>query len=78
MSDPPRGEWPDEPPDAGGDGRDDPSADTDRFEAFVRGGDDRGEEGDVQPAASRTPFRVVTLLVGLVILAVLVWLLLGI
>lgn len=47
----------------------DPSADTGRFEAFVQG----EEEGlDDQGAAVGVPFRVATLVAGLLVLGVLV------
>jgi hypothetical protein len=50
----------------------DPSADTERFEAFVRGGDREPE-----PRAATNTFRVLTLVGGLVVLAFLAWLLLA-
>lgn len=51
----------------------DPSADTGRFQAFVHAGDGDGE--DERPAPAGVPFRVITLIAGLLVLAALVLLL---
>jgi hypothetical protein len=48
----------------------DVGASTERFEAFVR----QGQETEREP--QRNTFRVVTLLAGLVVLAAVIWLLL--
>lgn len=62
MTDP---AFPDEPHD--------PTADTGRFQAFVH--DQGGDGPDDRPAAVGVPFRVITLVAGLLVLAVLVVLL---
>lgn len=50
----------------------DPGADTATFRAFAAGGDASSE----RPRAAGVPFRIATLVVGLVVFAGLVWLLL--
>lgn len=50
----------------------DPTADTGRFQAFFDEGDGDGED---EPAPAGVPFRVVTLVAGLLVLGALVLLL---
>lgn len=54
------------------DDQDPGGADTQMFRAFV----ERGDADAERPRAVGAPFRIVTLLIGLVVFAVLVWLLL--
>lgn len=48
-------------------GPDDDSADTEMFQRFV-------ESGDPEPSAGSNAFRLITLGIGLLVLAALVWL----
>lgn len=52
----------------------DPTADTGRFQAFVHAGD--GDGLDERPAPVGVPFRVITLIAGLLVTGALVLLLL--
>jgi hypothetical protein len=52
---------------------DDPGANTEMFRAFVQGHEPGQQE---LPESTRTPFRMFTLLIGIVVFVALAWLLL--